>query len=161
VAPHRLGLRRLVGVAALAAGIKAALAEEAFAAGDGEGHHDTIADLKLVVVAADLDDLAHGLMAEHVAAFHAWNRSAIDMQIGATDRAGGDLDDRIAPVLDRRIRHALAADVALAMPCQRFHAGSPRFRMSKAKPARRNRFLFWFCAQERTALTEIDQPNSN
>ena len=61
--------------------IEAALAEEAFAAGDGEGHDDAVADLELLVLGADLDDLAHGLVAEHVAAFH--------LRDDAVDRCAG------------------------------------------------------------------------
>ena len=92
------------------------LAEEAFAAGDREGHDDAVADLQLFVLGADLDHLAHVLMAEDVAAFHRGNDAAIDVQIGAADGAGGHLDDGVARMLDFRIRNFLAADVAFAVP---------------------------------------------
>jgi hypothetical protein len=43
------------------------------------------------------------------------------VQIGAANGTGGDFDDGIPPVLDLGIRDAFTADIALAMPGQRFH----------------------------------------
>jgi hypothetical protein len=43
-----------------------------------------------------------------------------NVKVGATDGAGRDLDDCIATILDPRIGDALAADVARAVPRQRF-----------------------------------------
>ncbi len=54
-------------------------------------------------------------MADHVTALHAGDDAAIDMRVGAADGAGSDLDDRVAAVLDPRVRHALAAYVS---PCR-------------------------------------------
>ena len=42
-------------------------AEETIAAGDGEGHDDAVADLKVLDRRADLDHFAHELVAENVA----------------------------------------------------------------------------------------------
>ena len=117
-----LGLHLAVRVGALAAGPVAPFALAALAAADGEGHHHAVADLELLVVAADLDHLAHGLVAEHVAALHGGDEAAHQVQVGAADGAGGDLDDGVAAVLDRRIGDAVAADVALAVPSQCLHA---------------------------------------
>jgi hypothetical protein len=44
------------------------------------------------------------------------------MEVRTADRAGGDLDDRVASVLDLGIRYTLAADIVLAVPGQRFHS---------------------------------------
>jgi hypothetical protein len=43
------------------------------------------------------------------------------MEVGAADRAGRDLDDRVTSVLDFWICNAVAANVALAVLCQCFH----------------------------------------
>lgn len=120
MAPQRLGLGA-VRIGALAAGEPAPLAEEALAAGDGEGHDDAIADLQLPVLRSDLDHFAHGLVADDVTALHAGNDAVEDVQVGAADRAGGDLDDGVARMLDPGVRHALATHVALAVPGQRLH----------------------------------------
>ena len=77
MAPQLRGLL-VIGVGALAAGEEAALAEEAFAAGDGERHDHAVADLQLLVLGADLDHLAHGLVAEDVAALHRRDDAVID-----------------------------------------------------------------------------------
>jgi hypothetical protein len=58
MAPQFLGLFR-----ALAAGEKAALAKEAFAAGDGEGHDHPVANLQCLVLPADFAHFAPTLMA--------------------------------------------------------------------------------------------------
>ena len=101
------------------------LAEEAFAAGDREGNHDAVADLELVVFRTDLDDFAHGLVAENVALFHRGHDAVEQMQVRTADGAGGDLDDGVASVLDLGIRHGVASNVVLAVPGQRFHPKSP------------------------------------
>jgi hypothetical protein len=101
--------------------MEARFAKETFAAGDGEGDDDAIADLQRLVLGPDLDDFAHRLMAQHIALFHGGHDAVEQVQIGAADRAGGDLDDGIARVLDLRIRHRLATNVVLAMPGECFH----------------------------------------
>ncbi len=95
---------------------KPLLAEEAFAAGDGEGDHDPVADLQLAVAFADLDHLAHGFMAQDVALFHARHDPVEEVEVGAADGAGRDLDDGVAIVLDLGVGNALAADVVFAVP---------------------------------------------
>src|SRR5437879_1265541 len=115
----------LVGVRPFAAGKEATLAEEAFAAGDGERHHHPVSYLQLFVVLADLDDLAHRLVTEHVPAFHLGDDAVENVQVRAAYGASRHLDDGVSPVLNRRIGNALAADVALAVPGQCFHLRSP------------------------------------
>jgi len=61
-------------------------------------------------------------MTEDVAFFHRGHDAVEQMEVRTADRAGGDLDDGIASVLDFGIRHALAADVVLAVPGQRSHS---------------------------------------
>src|SRR5262245_8550027 len=100
--PELLGFLE-IRIAALAGGKIAALAEEAFAAGNGEGHHDPVADLQRLVLGADLDHLAHGLMPDDVAMLHLRDYTVVDVKIRAADRAGGHLDDRVARMLDFRI----------------------------------------------------------
>src|SRR5208283_5136536 len=114
-----------VRIGALAGGKITSLAEEALAAGDGEWHDNAIADLELLVFLPNLDDLANGLMAKHVAALHLRHDAVVDVQVGAADRAGRDLDDRVAAVLDFGVGNAFAADVALAMPGQSSHFKAP------------------------------------
>ena len=127
-----------IGIAAFAAGIEAVAAEEAFAAGDRERHDDPVAHFQIADAAADLDDLAHRFMAEHVAALHRGNHAVIDVEVGTADRAGGDFDDRVAGVLDLRVGHALAANVMLAVPSQRFHCGSLFSRRGRSAPRRQH-----------------------
>ena len=120
MAPQRLGFL-MIRICALAGGIKAALAEAALAAGNGEGHDDAVADLQAFDRRSDLDDFAHGLMAQHVAAVHLRNDAVIDVNIRAADGAGRDLDHGVARILDHRIWNAFATDVALAVKGERLH----------------------------------------
>ena len=53
----------------------------------------------------EFDYLAHVLMNEDVAAFHGRLVAVQRMEVGAADGAGGDLDDRVAWMLDLRIRN--------------------------------------------------------
>src|ERR1700712_3283922 len=115
----------MIWVRALASGIEPLSTEEALAACNREGHYDAVADLQRFVFRADLDDLAHGFVAEDVALFHRGHDAVEQMQVRTADGAGSDLDDGIAPVLDPGIRHRIASNVVLAVPGQRFHPKSP------------------------------------
>ena len=68
IAPQLLG-HPGVRVRVLAERVQLALAAAAVAAGDRERHDDAVADLEVLDAAADLDDLAHELVAEDVALF--------------------------------------------------------------------------------------------
>src|SRR6185295_17605703 len=83
---------------------------------------DSVADPELAVFRSDLDDLAHRLVAEDVAAFHRGHDPVKQMQVRAADGAGGNLDDGIASMLDLGIRHGVASNVVLAVPRQGFHS---------------------------------------
>ena len=100
------------------------LAEVAAAARDGERHHDAIADLQPRVVLADLDDLAHELVAEHVALLHRRDVAVVDVQIGAADRRRRDLDDGVARIEDDRVRNGLDLDLLCAFPADGSHGRS-------------------------------------
>ena len=77
-APQQLGCLA-IGISALAPGKPVALAEEALAARNGEGHDDAIADL-LACPWSGLDDLDHRLVADDIAVLHARNQAADDVQ---------------------------------------------------------------------------------
>ena len=77
-------------------------AGRAGAAGDRERHDHPVADPQLVGVDAgtDLDDLAHELVAHHVALLHRRHVAVEQVQVGAADRGRGDPHDRVAGVED-------------------------------------------------------------
>jgi hypothetical protein len=92
----------------------------------------TVADLERAVARADLDDLAHRLMTDDIAAFHPWDDAVVDMEIGAANGAGGHLDDGVARMLDLGVGHRVEAHIAFAVPAQGFH------RMVRAGAGRQN-----------------------
>src|SRR5215212_7421105 len=114
-----------VGIAVLAAGKEVPAAHEALAAGDAERHHDAVAGLELLDTTAGLDDFAHELMAQDVAALHRGNETVVEMQIGPADGGGGDPDDGVARVDDGGVRHLLDPDGPLAFPAGRLHDTPP------------------------------------
>ena len=77
--------------------------------------------LNFVTCAADLDDLAHRLVAEDVARLHGRQVHVVQVQVRAADAGGRDLDDHVRRVLDLRVRDGVAPDVGLAVPAERFH----------------------------------------
>src|SRR5689334_5297720 len=89
-----------VGIGAFAPGVVATLAEEALPTGNRERDDDTVPCLELADAAADLDNLSHRLMAEHVTVLHAGNDAIVNVEIGAADRTTGDTDDGITSVFD-------------------------------------------------------------
>src|SRR5438105_2768341 len=110
-----------VAVGALTDGEIAAPALLALAADDREGHDDAVADLQLLVLGTDLDHLAHELVAHYVARFHARDKVVVEVEVGAADRGGCDLDDGIARMLDPGIRDTVAPDILFAVPAQSSH----------------------------------------
>jgi hypothetical protein len=82
---------------------------------DRERHNDAVADFQLLVVLADFDDLAHGLVAHDIATVHVGHKTVVEMKIGAADRAsGGHFDDGIPTILDLRISEGFAARSVLS-----------------------------------------------
>ena len=113
----------LLAVGALADREIAALALLALAADDGERHDDPVALLQLAVDArADLDDLAHHLVAHDVAGQHRGDEVVEEVQVRAADGAARHLDDGIARVLDLGVGDGVVADVFFAVPDECFHA---------------------------------------
>src|SRR5947208_11272307 len=108
----------MVRIGAFAAGVEPVAAKETFSARNREGHYNTITNLQVFDLGTNLDHLAHILVAEHIATFHRWNNAAIDVQVRPADRAGSDLDDGVARILNLGVGDFLAADVTLAMPGQ-------------------------------------------
>jgi hypothetical protein len=90
-------------------------------AADGEGHNHPIAGFELLVVAADLADLAHALVAKDIATLHPRDEAAVQVEVRAADGAGGHSDDRIAAILDLGVGDGLAADIATAVPSEGLH----------------------------------------
>src|SRR4051812_41866337 len=80
-------------------------------------------------------------MTEYVALFHRGHDAVEQVQIRTADSAGGDLDDRVAPVLDPGIRHCVASNVVLAVPGERFHPNSPCRKLCRDKVWKAQRFL--------------------
>jgi hypothetical protein len=74
-------------------------------AGDRERHDHAVADLQLRHSGSDIDDFPHELVAEDVAALHRRDEPVEQVQVRAAYRRQRDLDDRVARVQDRRIRH--------------------------------------------------------
>ncbi len=102
-----------------------------FAAVDVEGHDELVALLPFVVRRARLDHLAHEFMAEHVATLHGGHQAIHEMEVGATDGAGRDLDDDVARILDLRIGDVIAANIVGAVPAESFHLDFP-FQVARA-----------------------------
>ena len=63
-------------------------------------------------------------MAENVAALHRWLIAVEQMQVGAADRAGRNLDDCVARMLNLGIRNGVDADVAFSVPTKCAHCVS-------------------------------------
>src|SRR6185369_6091606 len=102
-----------------------ALAEEAAAAGDGEGDDHAVAEREVLDLAAELDDLAHELVAQDVPLLHGGDVAVVEVEVRAADRGRGDADDGVAPVQDRRVGDVFYPDVVFTVPTECFHDRSP------------------------------------
>ena len=116
-----------VGVGVLAAGVQLGGAGAARAAGDRERHDDPVPDAQPIRIdaRADLDHLAHELVAHDVAVLHRGHVPVDQVQVRAADRGGGDPHDGIAAVQDLRVRHVPDLDLVAARPGVRPHASAP------------------------------------
>ena len=72
--------------------------------------------------AADLDDLAHRLVAEDVARLHRRQVAVEEVQVRAADAVEVILMITSVGVLDLRVGDGVDADVALAVPAECFHS---------------------------------------
>jgi hypothetical protein len=88
-------------------------------ADNGEGHDHTVADLQVGDFGSTLDHLSQVLLAEDVAALHGRLVAVKEMKVRAADSTCGDLDDRVARVVDLRIRNRVHPDVTFSVPAQR------------------------------------------
>jgi len=80
------------------------------------GHDDPVADLEVGDLGPELDHLAHVFMTKDVVAFHGRLVAVERVEVGTTDGAGRDLDDRIAGMPDLRIRNSVHPNVAFSVP---------------------------------------------
>jgi hypothetical protein len=122
---HGLGSHFGVWVRSVAARKQALLTEPALSAADSEWNDDAITDLQVRNFGAKFDDLAHILMPENIAALHGGLIAVKQMKVGTTDRASGDLDDRISRMLDLGVGNRVNANVAFAVPTECAHGQSP------------------------------------
>ena len=83
------GVHRLGGIAVVAGAELLLLAEEAVAAADRERHDDAVA-LVEAALRADLDDLAHELVAKHVAWPKPGDVAVVKVKVGPADSRRGD-----------------------------------------------------------------------
>jgi hypothetical protein len=124
VAHHLLGDPG-VGVRVVAERKHLALAEEATAAGNGEGDDHALADLQVLDAAAELHHLAHELVAEDVPLLHGGDVAVVEMEVRAADRRRGDLHDGVAGVQDLGVGNRLDPHVGFAVPADCSHGVSP------------------------------------
>jgi hypothetical protein len=89
-------------------------------------------------------------MAHDVALFHSGHYVVVKMQVRAADRAAGDLDDRVALVLDTRIGNRVAPDIGRAVPDQSFHIEHSLLRTNVPHPDRGGRSVTRHEKVERT-----------
>ncbi|MCY1407496.1 hypothetical protein D9M71_228000 [compost metagenome] len=110
-----------VGVGVVALRVVAGPAVGAVAAGDGGGHHDTVADFQVAHVLAELLDYAYALVAEDGALLHAAHRAAHEVQVGAADGGCGQADDGVGGRLENGIGDVIETDVPHVMKNHGFH----------------------------------------
>ncbi len=91
------------------------------AAGDVEGDDDAVALRQLRHLGADLHDLAHEFVADDVAVLHHRHEAVVDVEVGAADGGGGDLEDRIARMFDLRVVDGIDLHLRRAMVCNGAH----------------------------------------
>src|SRR3954451_8139958 len=130
VAEHLLG-HPGVRIRVLADGVELVLTRPAVAARDRERHDDAVADGEVADALADLDDLAHELVPEDVAALHGRDVAVVEMQVRAADRRRGDADDRVAVVEDLGVGDVLDLHGVAARPDRGPH-DTPAFSSSDA-----------------------------
>jgi hypothetical protein len=105
-----------IGIGSIAARKQALLTKPALAATDGEGRDDPITNLQVRDFGSKLDNLAHILVAEDVAALHGRLITIKQMEIRAADSTRRDLYNGVAGMLDLRIRDRIDPDVAFSVP---------------------------------------------
>ena len=88
---------------AAALAVASLLAVAALAAGRDAGHEDLVADREVGDRRSDLDDRAHGLVAEDRPGLHRRHVALEDVQVSPADGRRVDSDDRVRRILDARV----------------------------------------------------------
>ena len=89
---------------------------------DGGADHHPVAGREVADVIAHLLHDADRLVAEDGTGLHPRERATDEVQVGPTDRRGGDADDGIGGCLNPRLRHVIKADVAKSVKHDGLHA---------------------------------------
>src|SRR5690554_1226289 len=110
------------GVGGLAGGVQVHVAEEAAAAGDHEGHYDPLALAHSGYAPAGFHHFAEEFVAEDVTLLHLRNGAAIQVQVGAADRRGGNPQNDVVILQNGRIRYRFDADIMTAVVSKCAHA---------------------------------------
>jgi hypothetical protein len=105
-----------VRIAVVAQGVELLTAVPALPAGDEGVDHHPLADLAVAHALADLDDLAHELVAQDVAGPHERDVAADQVQVGAAAGGLADLDDDVVVVEQLRVGDRLDGDLVDAGP---------------------------------------------
>src|SRR5207237_4906176 len=87
-----------VRIRVVARGPELPLAKETAPARDGERDDDAIADSERGIGLADVDDLAHELVAENVAGLHRRDEAVEEMKIRSADRRQRAANDCVARI---------------------------------------------------------------
>jgi hypothetical protein len=112
---------------ALAQAVLGTAAGGAAPAGRDAGEEDVVADPTVAHATARLDDGADGLVAEHPARRHLGDVALQDVEVGAADRGGVDLDHDVLVVLDLGIGNVVPALGAGTVEDERTHGAPPRW----------------------------------
>ena len=82
-----------------------------------------VADRKVGDLGTEFEHLAHILMTEYVSALH-WLITVEEMKVGTADRAGRDLNDCVARMLNLGIRYSVNAHIPFTVPAKCSHCVS-------------------------------------
>src|SRR5579863_7145476 len=74
----------------------AVLTEEAISARNAARHYDAVPLFQVGNFGSDLDNLAHELVAEDIAFFHASDRAVVEVEVRAADSGESRFYDRVA-----------------------------------------------------------------
>ena len=118
--------RALPGVGFLAGRILLQTAKKAVATGNHEGDHDPLALLHVLHIPAGFDHFTHKLMTKNVAMLDLRDLTAVEMQIGSTNRRRRDAQDDIVRLFNDGIGNIIHANMVGTVVRECFHATSER-----------------------------------
>jgi hypothetical protein len=133
---HDLGRHLRVRIGLVATREQPLVAEPALSAADRKWNHDTIPNFQIFDFGPQFDHFTHILMTEDIAALHRRLVTVKQMKVGTADRAGSDLDDRVARMLNFRVRNRVYPDVTFSVPAECAHDQSPEDRMHNDRSMR-------------------------